>query len=364
MKFRVLIVPGKIDGSLNIAEEMLRLANLGNNSDKLYVETITPQRSKEIDIVSLLQRSKFDCIHLLGHSDGDTFELASGDILTDDHILALCKDAEAKVLFLNACSSAALCQYAVNTTIAVALAWVGPVVDDDAIVAALRFYNAIAGFGEPWGSGLRRAYEAVGEKRRLLWLTDGEYVSNMIAPIIARLDRFDQERKDAFGMFGGKLDSILDRIANMSQSVSSSLAKVTESYSKLRVLLYAIAIMVVVALLVLAYTFMAQAQTIPPLTVLPPGCSASGDQPSKCNTDTPIPPTAPPITDTPAPLPTDTPVPPTDTLTPLPTDTPVPRPTRTKEEPTSTPEPTDTPLPTVELPTLTPTETELPPCQP
>jgi len=366
MKFRVLIIPGELDQGLNITEEMLKLANLGSDSDRLYIETITPQRSKEIDIVDLLRKEKFDCLHLLGHGDGETFTLASGDVLSEDKILALCRDAGAKCLFINSCSSAAICQYAANTTVAIALAWVGTVLDNDAIVAAIRFYGAIDGYGEPWGSGLRRAYESVGEKRRLLWLTDGEYVSNMIAPIISRLDRFDQERKDAFSLFGGKLESIIEKINNVSSSVSSGLSKVTESYSRIRVLLYAVAALVVTTIIFLAYTFIAQAQTIPP------GCGASGGQPAKCNTPTIIPtdpptntpepptiiPTEPP-TNIPTEPPTNTPEPPTNTPEP-PTNTP--RPTHTK-----TPRPTETPTIIIELPTITPeppTPTEeLPPCQ-
>ena len=380
MKFRVLVVPGGLDQGLNIAEEMLRLANLGNNSDHLYVETITPQRSKEIDIVDLLRGSKFDCLHLLGHSDGETFTLASGDVLSEDKILALCRDAGAKCLFINSCSSAAICQYAANTTVAIALAWVGTVLDNDAIVAAIRFYGAIDGYGEPWGSGLRRAYESVGEKRRLLWLTDGEYVSNMIAPIISRLDRFDQERKDAFSLFGGKLESIIEKINNVSSSVSSGLSKVTESYSRIRVLLYAVAALVVTTIIFLAYTFIAQAQTIPPTPL--PGCGASGGQPAKCNTPTIIPTDPPTSASTDPPRSTDTPEPPTsaptDPPTIIPTEPPTSAPTNTPEPPTNTPEPpTNTPRPThtktprptiiIELPTITPeppTPTkELPPCQ-
>ena len=384
MKFRVLVIPGGLDQGLNIAEEMLRLANLGNNSDHLYVETITPQRSKEIDIVDLLRGSKFDCLHFLGHSDGETFVLASGDVLSEDKILALCRDAGAKCLFFNSCSSAAICQYAVNTTVAIALAWVGPVLDNDAIVGAIRFYSAISGYGEPWGSGLRRAYESVGEKRRLLWLTDGEYVSNMIAPIISRLDRFDQERKDAFSLFGGKLESIIEKINSVSSSVSSGLAKVTESYSRIRIVLYAVAAALVATIIFLGYTFIAQAQTIPPTPL--PGCGASGGQPKKCNTPTMIPTDPPTSAPTDPPRSTDTPEPPTSAPTdpPRSTDTPEPptsaptdppRPTDTPEPPTSTPRPTHTktPRPTetptiiIELPTITPeppTPTkELPPCQ-
>ena len=366
MKFRVLIIPGELDQGLSIAEEMLRLANLGSDSDRLYIETITPQRSKEIDIVDLLRGSKFDCLHLLGHSDGETFTLASGDVLSEDKILALCRDAEAKCLFINSCLSAAICQYAANTTVAIALAWVGNVLDSDAIVAATRFYSAIDGYGEPWGSGLRRAYESVGEKRRLLWLTDGEYVSNMIAPIISRLDRFDQERKDAFSLFGGKLESIIEKINNVSSSVSSGLSKVTESYSRIRVLLYAVAALVVTTIIFLAYTFIAQAQTIPPTPL--PGCGASGGQPAKCNTPTIIPTDPPTSAPTDPPRSTDTPEPPTsaptDTPTKPPTSAPTdtPRPTHTK-----TPRPTETPTIIIELPTITPeppTPTkELPPCQ-
>jgi type VI secretion system secreted protein VgrG len=125
-----------------------------------------------------------------------------------------------------------------------------------------------------------------------------------------------------------------------------------------------LAIIVVIAALV-AYSIM-RAQTVPPTPTLLPGCGASGGQPKKCQTDTPVPTdtlgeTIPSLwTDTPEPTntkeestpePTDTLIP---TSTPRPTDTP--RPTNTKEEPT------DTPRPTVELPTLTPTETEIPPC--
>jgi hypothetical protein len=121
-KFRVLVIPGRIDQGLDVLAEMLRLSNLGNNSINLSVEVVTPSRATELDLVNMfrVQGQKFDCLHFLGHSDGSTFELASGDVLTEDHILSLCKDAGAKVLFMNSCASAALCQYAVNTTVAVA----------------------------------------------------------------------------------------------------------------------------------------------------------------------------------------------------------------------------------------------------
>lgn len=378
-KFRVLVIPGRIDQGLDVLAEMLRLSNLGNNSANLSVEVVTPSRATELDLVNLLrvQGQKFDCLHLLGHSDGSTFELASGDVLTEDHILSLCKDAGAKVLFMNSCASAALCQYAVNTTVAVALAWVGGVVDNDAIVAAIRFYSAISDLGDPWGSGLRRAYEAAGEKRRLLWLTDGEYVSQIVAPLVARLDAFDKERTEAFKRFGEKLDALADQstatstglmaaLATIKDQVQSRFVEFSSSHKRLRVTLYAVLAIIVVIAALVAYSIM-RAQTVPPTPTLLPGCGASGGQPKKCDTDTPIPTDtlASQATDTPQPTdtkeeptPTDTPQPTNTKEEPTPTNTP--RPTNTKEEPT--PQPTDTPLPTVELPTLTPTETEIPPC--
>lgn len=381
-KFKVLLVPGSVGDGLDLYGEMLRLSNIGSNSDNIAFEVVQPNRSTEIDLVQLTRGDgkRFDCLHFLGHSDGQSFTLASGDVLTEDKILALCRDAGAKVLFMNACSSAALCQYAANTTVAVALAWAKEVVDSDAIVAAMRFYGALADYGDPWGSGLRRAYEAVGEKRSFLWFTDGEYVSQMIAPIIARLDRFDAERKEAFNLFSGRLDSIVQSLSDMGTQVMGSLSKVTQSYSKIRALLYAIAVLVVVTILFLAYSFATSAQTIPPNPTSLPGCDQSGGQPKKCQTPTvdiktgtATEPTKPVETPTfvstaiETQTPTETtiaPPGPTETATEAITDTPTPKPTLTKERSTNTPTSTYTPLPTVELPTVTPTPTEtLDPCK-
>ncbi len=371
-KFKVLLVPGSVSDGLDLYGEMLRLSNIGSNSDNIAFEVVQLNRSTEIDLVQLTRGDgkRFDCLHFLGHSDGQSFTLASGDVLTEDKILALCRDAGAKVLFMNACSSAALCQYAANTTVAVALAWAKEGVDSDAIVAAKRFYGALSDLGDPWGSGLRRAYEAVGEKRYFLWLTDGEYVAQVIAPIIARLDRFDAERKEAFTLFSGRLDSIVQSLSDMGTQVMGSLSKVTQSYSKIRALLYAIAVLVVVTILFLAYSCATSAQTIP-------GCGPSGGSPDKCatpdiKTGTATEPTKPVETPTfvstaiETQTPTETTIAspgPTETATEAITDTPTPKPTLTKERSTSTPTSTYTPMPTVELPTVTPTPTEdLDPC--
>lgn len=358
MKFKVLIIPGLIDDGLNLLSEAMRLGNMGANSQHISIEIMPPERSSEIDIVQLTRGEgrRFDCLHFLGHSDGETFQLASGDVLDEDKIIALCRDAGAKVLFLNACSSAALCQYAANTTVAVALAWAKEVVDGDAILAAMRFYGYLAEHGEPMAGGLRRAYEATGEQRSFLWFTDGQYVRDLIDPIIKRLDRFDVERREAFTSFSDRLDSIVQALAGVGEQMTNGLGKLTNSYSKIRVLLYAIAVLIVVALLALGYAYAASAQTIPdPL----PGCDQSGGQPKKCQTPTPaeetpffggtIPMSTP--TDTPTPRPTDTPMPTVElpTVTHTPTDEPT-------EAPTPTPTDTPTPEPTVALPTVTPTE--------
>lgn len=212
--FRVLVIPGQ-SVALDLLSELVALASISTQNDQLLIEILPPAEASELRLARKLtgETDHYDGLHFLGHADSDAFTLANGDRLTGTRLLQLCTDARAKFVFLNACTTAKLAQYLVNRKLAAAVAYATEVLDRDAILAAVRFYNALARAHDPFRDGLRTAYQAAApDDGTLLWLTNGQYIQEIIAPIIARLDALTTSTTTSFTSYGTKLDSLRQEI--------------------------------------------------------------------------------------------------------------------------------------------------------
>ena len=113
----------------------------------------------------------------------DDLTVSSGR-LTRNAVLQVVKLTGAKIVFLNACSSAALGQMLVNAGVAVAMASVAEVEDGAAWQTAVTFYAELARCGD-----ISRAYKAacMGGDVLYVFLADGGYAALMARPVLDEL---------------------------------------------------------------------------------------------------------------------------------------------------------------------------------
>ncbi len=141
------------------------------------------------------QDQRFDIVHFMLHGSIDDLTV-SGGRLTRNAVLQLVTLTGAKIVFLNACSSAGLGQMLVNAGVAVAIASVAEVGDSAAWQTAVTFYAELARCGD-----VSRAYKAacVGGDVLYVFLSDGGYAALMARPVLEELRglRGDMERSQA-----------------------------------------------------------------------------------------------------------------------------------------------------------------------
>lgn len=394
MAFRVLVIPGNKDArgsGLDFASEISIISNIsGLAPENLSVEIVLESEATELSLTNrfVVRGQQFDALHFLGHASSEGFPLPNGDFLNAPKLHQLANSAGAKLVFLNACSTGRLGQYLVNRKVSVCLAYAIDVLDSDAILTATRFYAALSRSNQPYTGGLREAYvTAAPEDGSLLWLTNGQYVNDIIAPLLARMESFDKERTEAFQRFENSLNNLgtdsqktlglIERIeAKFITTVETFKVSHTSLGRSVRQLMIAVIIAIIIGL-VLFFVSSVYGQTVPqptnqvtetPQQGRPPTDTPSspcdnnqgqGKQPCPTpNSGTPDNATPTPV-DTPEPSipPPDTPVPPTDTPTEVPpTDAPTEVPPTDTEVP-----PTDTQVPPTDTPTQEPTATEVPP---
>lgn len=368
MAFRVLVIPGNKDArgsGLDFASEISIISNIsGLAPENLSVEIVLESEATELSLTNrfVVRGQQFDALHFLGHASSEGFPLPNGDFLNAPKLHQLANSAGAKLVFLNACSTGRLGQYLVNRKVSVCLAYAIDVLDSDAILTATRFYAALSRSHQPYTGGLREAYVASApEDGSLLWLTNGQYVSDIIAPLLARMDSFDKERTEAFQRFEKSLNNLgtdsqktLGLIERIEAKFITTVETFKLSHSSLgrsvRQLMIAVIIAIIIGL-VLFFVSSVYGQTVPQptsqVTETPQGRPPTDTPSSPCDNNQgqgkqPCPTTISGTPDNATPTPVDTPEPPTDTPTEVPTDTPVP--------------PTDTPVPPTEVPTDTPTQ--------
>lgn len=392
--YRVLVIPGARDGAdgvLDLSAEIARLTELSESSASLHIDVIPESERTELDIVQRLHIgvNSYDAVHLLGHEGGDGFLLSQYESLSALRVSKICVDAGARMLFVNSCASGQMGQYAVNNGVAVAICYSIPVSDSDAIINVLRFYSTLGHSGDPFKDGLKEAYNAADPgDGSLMWLTNGEYVEQIISPIMARLDEMSVTHETSLSSFGQVVDATKNIVRDVDTRLSGQIVKLTANTKHTRYALISLIAIVLISTFALGWlvssfgTSSAAAlvatatveEPVPPTWVpptptwtrMPPKNThgATPQKPTRKPTRTVQPPTTtrigetiPPVTATPRPTVTAT-----LTESPAPTRTT----TKTAQFPTRTPMPTDTDRPTrtakpraTQTPTLLPTRTQV-----
>lgn len=339
--YRVLIVIGARDaagGILDVEGEVTRLANIGGRYDGMSI-TICPG-TNELEIADFLTLSdhEYDAVHLMGHADDNGFYLETSTPLTDKKIQRICLDAGARLVFINSCISARIGQYLVNNKMAVAICYSSPVIDSDAIAAAMRFYAALAKSNDPFEDGLREAYDSADPgDGSLMWLTNGMYVAQIIRPIMDRLTLMDGEN--------GALPNLQGEVSTLGESVTC----LSKSNTHTRYTLFSVLAIIIILVMGTVWIASTSAQTIPP-------------RPTNNGT---IPPAASPAKPTKKPKPTKTPTAektkPGGNIPPTPHTPSAPLQTTQRPNPTKEPDKTRKPSPAdTRRPTANPAATDIP----
>lgn len=263
--YRVLAIAGAKDGDggpIDIETELSLLGNISDQFTSMHVDLL--EQTSELGIAEKLALSteKYDAIHFLGHADDNGFFLSADEYLTASRIQKLCLDSGARTVFLNSCISGRIGQYLVNNKMAVALCYSVPVFDRDALLCALRFYSTLAKSNDPFEDGLREAYNAADPgDGSLLWLTNGQYVAEIIRPITARLDAMSGAHTESFSSFSSLLSATKSSMTRMDHRLSRQVARLTTNTQYTRYALVLLIIIVALAMFLMSLSPTSQAKS-------------------------------------------------------------------------------------------------------
>jgi hypothetical protein len=126
------------DDALNVIPEVDTMAALGYEVRTLQGK-VTDER-----LFDAVRCGGFDMLHFAGHGDANGVALTDGLVLTALAVAQVARQSEARLVFLNACSSAPIGQRLVNAGLPVCVAALHEIPDATARQAAQTFYTILA----------------------------------------------------------------------------------------------------------------------------------------------------------------------------------------------------------------------------
>lgn len=132
----------------------------------------------------------YDVVHIGAHGNEDGVELSNGTMLSMFELQRLARTVEAKLVYLNSCSSARLAQYMVDQGVPAVIATTYKIQDLTAWSVATAFYRWLAS-----DTDFYRAYEAAKPSDGTVsFYSNGNFISRQIQPVLAELASSKAER--------------------------------------------------------------------------------------------------------------------------------------------------------------------------
>lgn len=134
---------------------------------------------------------RYDVIHIGAHGSENGVELSGGTFLTMFELQRLARTVDAKLVYLNSCSSARLAQYMIDQGVPAVVATTYEIDDVTAWSIAISFYRALSADGDFY-----RAYEsAKPSDGTVSFFSDGNFISRQIKPLHDQLENSRRERE-------------------------------------------------------------------------------------------------------------------------------------------------------------------------
>lgn len=175
---RVLFIAPS-DSGLDVVPEIDSISEFGYSVRALQGE-VTAER-----IFAVCRTAKFGILHFACHSVLDGIVLSDGKLFDIDSILQVARITDARLVFLNACSTSIIGQTLVDESVPVAICTMKEVPDHIAKQTAQVFYQHLSQFGDA-----HEAYKASKPSTRGMyqWLSDGGYQEMVMEPLMKRLN--------------------------------------------------------------------------------------------------------------------------------------------------------------------------------